>query len=112
VVFSSLIATRSASALTGNNSELAVKGELTEEKMKLVCFLICALVIAFVQQSLQDDEDTIPVVISRRLTGDIHYFDYPEKFSVCNDIDGSNVTYLVEERLCVTSNDLQKGKYQ
>jgi hypothetical protein len=78
--------------------------------MKLVCFLTSALVIAFVQQSLQVDEDTIPVVINRRLTGDIFYFDYPEKFSGCAYVDRANVTYLVEERLCITSNDLQKGK--
>jgi hypothetical protein len=49
-------------------------------------------------------------VINRRLAGDIHYVHYPERFSTCTDIDSSNVTYLVEERLCVTSNDLQKGK--
>ncbi len=112
MVFSSLIATKSASTLTGNISELAVKGELTKEKMKVVCFLTSALVIAFVQQSLQDDEDTIPVVINRRLTGDIYYFDHPDnkKFSTCSDMDSStNATYLVEERRCVTSSDLQKG---
>ena len=87
-----------------------MKGQLTEEKMKLVCsVLISALVIAFVQQSLQDDENAIPVVIRRRLFGDIHYFDYPDKHSTCSDMDSSNVTYLVEERLCVTSSDLQKG---
>jgi amino acid permease len=80
--------------------------------MKVVYILISVLVIAFVQQSLQDDENTISVVINRRLFGDIHYFDYPERFSSCTDIESSNVTYLVEERLCVTSNDLQKGKYQ
>ena len=90
-----------------------MKGLLTEEKMKLVCsVLVSALVIAFVQQSLQDDENTIiPVVrINRRLFGDIHYFDYPEKFSTCSDTKSSNFTYLVEERLCVTSSDLQKGR--
>ena len=71
--------------------------------------LISALVIAFVQQSLQDDENTIPVVINRRLLGDIHYSDYPDKFSTCSDRRSSNLTYLVEERLCVTSSDLQNG---
>ena len=112
VVFSSLIAT-SQFVPTGNNSELAVKGQLTEEKMKLVCsVLISALVIAFVQQSLQDNENAIPVVINRRLLGDIHYSDYPDKFSTCNDRESSNFTYLVEERLCVTSSELQKGKNQ
>ena len=80
--------------------------------MKLVCLsiLISVLVIAFVQQSLQDHENAIPVVINRRLSGDIHFSDYPDKFSACTDGKSSNFTYLVEERLCVTISDLQKGK--
>ena len=71
--------------------------------------LISALVIAFVQQSLQDNENAIPVVIRRRLSGDIHFSDYPDKFSTCSDSKNSNFTYLVEERLCVTSSDLQNS---
>ena len=77
--------------------------------MKLVCFLTSAqLVIAF---ALQDNENAVvPVVINRRLLGDIHYSDYPDKFSTCNNRESSNFTYLVEERLCITSSDLQNGK--
>ena len=65
------------------------------------------LILVFVQKSLQHyDERTTPVEVNRRLTGDIEYLDH--KFNGCND--GTNVTYLVEERQCVSDQDLLKGK--
>ena len=70
--------------------------------------LVYLLVIVFVQKSFQN---AIPVVVRRRLTGDFEYFaiDYPENFVGCTDVNSSNVTYLVEERRCVTGDDLLKG---
>ena len=61
------------------------------------------MMIVFVQKSLQKDEKTIPVGVTRRPSGDIVFFDYKEHF-VCR------ATYLVEERQCVSDQELLNGR--
>ena len=68
--------------------------------MKLVWFLM----IVFVQKSLQKEEGTIPVGVTRRSSGDIVFFDENSEITVCN------VTYLVEERQCVSDQDVINGR--
>ena len=71
--------------------------------MKLVWFLM----IVFVHKSIQDDEDTVVVGVTRRLLLDI-YFDHTDNHKTCSE--DSKVIYLVEDRQCVTEQDLLKGK--
>ena len=81
-----------------------MKDKHTEEKMKLVWFLM----IVFVQKSLQDDENTTVVEVRRRQLGDIYRLDNVGGHEVCNQ--DSKVVYLVDDRQCVTEQELLKGK--
>ena len=72
--------------------------------MKLVCFLM----IVFVQKSLQDDENTAVIGVTRRLSGDIYRLDNVSGHKACNE--DSKVVYLVDDRQCVTEQELLKGK--
>ena len=73
--------------------------------MKLVCFLM----IVFVQKSLQDDENTAVIGVTRRLSGDIYRLDNVSGHKACNE--DSKVVYLVDDRQCVTEQELLKGKW-
>ena len=71
-------------------------------KMKLMWLWI----IVLVQKSLQNDENTTVVAVGRRLLGDTEY--YPEERKPCSRAD-SKVTFLVNERQCVTNEELFTG---
>ena len=81
-----------------------MKDKLTEEKMKLVWFLM----IVVVQKSLQDAENTTVVGVTRRQLGDIYRLDNVSGHKACNE--DSKVVYLVDDRQCVTEQELLKGK--
>ena len=99
-----LVTPNSVSVINKVNSYRAVKDKLTEEKMKLVQFLM----IVLVQKSLQDEENTIVVEVRRRLINDIFRLDNASGHGVCNE--DSKVVYLVDDRRCVTEQELLKGK--
>ena len=56
------------------------------------------------QKSLQTEEGAIPVGVTRRSSGDIVFFDENSEITVCN------VTYLVEERQCVSDQHVINGR--
>ena len=65
--------------------------------------------IVFVQKSFQDDEkDTVPVAVGRRSVSDIYFVYNASNHEACNE--GSKITYLVQERRCISDHDLLKGK--
>ena len=99
-----LVTTKSVSVINKVNGYRAVKDKLTEEKMKLVWFLM----IVFVQKSLQDDENTTVVGVTRRLSFDIYRLDDARGHEACNE--DLKVVYLVDDRQCVTEQELLKGK--
>ena len=101
-MISKLVITNSISVTNKVNSSRAVKDKLTEEKMKLVWFLM----IVLMQKSLQDDENTTVVEVTRRLSGDV--FRLNASYKACNQ--DSKVVYLVNNRRCVTEQELLKGK--
>ena len=68
--------------------------------------LVWLLTIVFVQKSLQKDEETAPVGVTRRLSGDIVFSNY-NMHSACSV---TYTTYLVEERQCVSDQDLLNGR--
>ena len=72
--------------------------------MKLVCFLM----IVLVQKSVQVDETTAVVGVTRRSSGDIFRLDNDSGHDVCNE--DSKVVYLVDDWQCVTEQELLKGK--
>ena len=72
--------------------------------MKLVWFLM----IVVVQKSLQDAENMIVVEVRRRQLGDIYRLDNASGHKACNY--DSKVVYLVDDRQCVTEQELLKGK--
>ena len=68
--------------------------------------LVWLLMIVLVQKSLQNDENTILVQVNRRLSNDIEYYS-DNKTNTCNE--ELKVTLLVNERQCVTNEELLTG---
>ena len=69
--------------------------------------LVWLLIIVFVQKSLQKDEETTPVGVMRRPSGDIVFFDNYNEHSACSV---TYTTYLIEERQCVSDQNLLNGR--
>ena len=72
-------------------------------ELKLVLlktFLFCILASHIVSNV------TVPVRVTRRLTGDI-YYDNLSNYYICRDDD--NLTFLVSERRCVKNQELLNG---
>ena len=75
-------------------------------------FMLKAIVFVYIINSLVStkpcSEETVPVSVNRRPSGDI-FVSESNISCTCNEDD--NLTYLVAERQCVDNQDLLNGKY-
>ena len=75
------------------------------ELLLLVVVLVCS-------PSVQSEETSIPVGVSRRPSSDMYFNNQSMYGIVCDNEEFVNVTYLVSERRCISNEDLFTGNLE
>ena len=77
--------------------------DLAQRKVYECPITLCALIFASIVCTLVCSEESVPLVIRRRLTGDFAYTDLNSTIACGNE------TFVTDERQCVSNNDLLNG---
>ena len=81
---------------------------LCAEREMMLSLLILATVC---MSNVKGDDEQHLVSVSRRLSNDIYYYNGSSGATICDNELYINITYLVDERLCVAEEELfNRGK--
>ena len=83
----------------------------TERDMKLLLLMLATVCMSKVK-SQESDAEPYLVSVSRRLSSDFYYYNGSSGASACDNELYINITYLVDDGLCVAEEELfRRGKY-